>query len=245
MSTTTKTLTAKVEPFDSFWEMPGDIEGGYKKFSQFYRHNYLRYFPADKVVRILVIGCGPGYLVNLLAQEGYTNVLGIDSTPDKVQPAQRRGLNCRPDEAFPFLERATDPFDVIVLESEINHLTNEEIIQFLTLCWNRLRPSGTLIIHSLNGANPITGYASLAQNFDHYNTFTDLSLAQAVRLGGFDDVTIIPLNSYVFFANPLNYIAWGMSELYTLVFRLNFLLYGKPTKLFTKKIAAIARKAGA
>ncbi len=32
-----KKLTAKVEPFDTFWEAPEDIEKGYTSFYQFYR----------------------------------------------------------------------------------------------------------------------------------------------------------------------------------------------------------------
>jgi hypothetical protein len=38
-------LTARIEPFDSFWEAPDNIEKGYAKFGTFYRHNYLKHFP--------------------------------------------------------------------------------------------------------------------------------------------------------------------------------------------------------
>ena len=43
---------------------------------------------------ILVVSCGPGYLVNMLREQGYTNVLGIDSDAVKVEHATRRGLPC-------------------------------------------------------------------------------------------------------------------------------------------------------
>ena len=68
-------LAAKMEPFDSFWEGPQDIEKGYGTFGQFYKHNYLQHMPADKSARILVVSCGPGYFLNTLKQAGYTNVL--------------------------------------------------------------------------------------------------------------------------------------------------------------------------
>src|SRR5919201_1589005 len=97
-------LTAKIEPFDSFWEAPEDIEKGYASFYQFYKCNYLQYIPDDKKADILVISCGPGYFVNLLTKQGYHNVLGIDSCPEKVKYATQRNLNCRVEEAFPFLE---------------------------------------------------------------------------------------------------------------------------------------------
>ena len=81
MSTNLKSdqLAAKIEPFDSFWEGPEDIEKGYGKFYQFYSHNYLRYLDREPSANILVVSCGPGYLVNALNRHGYANVVGIDS----------------------------------------------------------------------------------------------------------------------------------------------------------------------
>jgi 2-polyprenyl-3-methyl-5-hydroxy-6-metoxy-1,4-benzoquinol methylase len=237
-------LTAKIEPFDSFWEAPDDIEKGYASFAQFYRHNYLRHLPPDRQARILVVSAGPGYFVSLLTREGYGNVLGIDSDPDKVAHARARGLPCEAAEAFPFLEDRRHGFDVIFCEQELNHLTKAEILAFLELCWHGLRPGGTLITHVLNGANPITGAEALAQNFDHYNTFTEYTLRQVLDHCGFQRIEVVPLNLYVFYTNPLNYVLMAGDALYTLWFRLSFMLYGKKNRLFTKKIAAVCRKPG-
>jgi trans-aconitate methyltransferase len=87
-------LAARLEPFDSYWQAPADVDSGYKSFSAYYRANYLPHIPADRNARILVVSCGPGYLVDLLKSEGYRNVLGIDSDGAKVEHARRRGLNC-------------------------------------------------------------------------------------------------------------------------------------------------------
>jgi 2-polyprenyl-3-methyl-5-hydroxy-6-metoxy-1,4-benzoquinol methylase len=235
-------LTAKIEPFDSFWEAPADTEKGYASFYQFYKHNYLKYIPKDKKANILVVSCGPGYFVNLLAREGYVNVLGIDSFPEKVAYAKAKGLNCWVAAAFPFIEQRKEEYDVIFCEQELNHLTKEEILTFLGLCRDGLKPGGTLIVHALNGANPITGAEALAQNFDHYNTFTEYTLRQVLEYSQFDDITIIPLNLYVFYKNPLNYVLIVLDRLYTLFFRFSFMLYGKANKVFTKKIGAACKK---
>src|SRR5687767_14596892 len=72
-------LAAKLEPFDSYWQAPKDIDSGYKSFEAYYRANYLPHLPADKSARILVVSCGPGYLLSLLAKAGYQSVVGIDS----------------------------------------------------------------------------------------------------------------------------------------------------------------------
>jgi 2-polyprenyl-3-methyl-5-hydroxy-6-metoxy-1,4-benzoquinol methylase len=123
---TSEQLTAQIEPFDSFWQAPKNIEKGYSQFYQLYKHNFLRYIPEQRQSAILVISCGPGYFVNLLVKHGYTNVLGIDSDAAKIQHALKRQLPCRVERAFEFLQHDNqNQFDVIVCEQELNHLTRE------------------------------------------------------------------------------------------------------------------------
>jgi len=239
---TERKLSARLEPFDSYWQTPKDVDKGYKAFFQYYKHNFLPHIPRNKEARILVVSCGPGYLVNLLNEQGYTNVLGIDSDPAKVRHATKRNLNCISAEAFPFLGENEQPFDAIVGEQELNHLTLEEMIDFLHLCWVNLRPGGVLIVYGLNGANPIVGAENLAHNIDHFSTFTEYSLNQVLELTGFTDKKVFPLKLYVFWTNPFNYVGLAATELLALCFRICFLLYGKNVKILTKKIAAVCRK---
>lgn len=239
----TKTgLTASIEPFDSFWEAPQDVEKGFDSFGTFYRHNYLKHLPKNRDANILVISCGYGYFVHLLKTVGYSSVSGIDSDPEKVRIATEKGMNCVVENAFAFLENPRGSYDLIIAEQEINHLTKEEILIFMNLCRENLVKGGTLLVHSLNGANPITGSEALAQNFDHYNTFTEYSLRQILEHTGFGEVNVFPLNLYVFYNNPLNYVALLADRINTLLFRINFILYGKHNRIFTKKIAAVGKK---
>jgi SAM-dependent methyltransferase len=235
-------LSAKIEPFDSFWEGPRNVEKGYRTFYQFYRNNYLRHLPENRAAHILVISCGPGYFMNLLARHGYANSLGIDSEAEKVRWAVGNNLNCKVDRAFSFLDNHKEKFDVIFCEQELNHLAKKEIIAFLELCRESLKSGGTLIVHSLNGANPITGAEALAQNFDHYNTFTEYTMRQVLDHCGFEDIRVLPLNLYVFYKNPLNYILLLLDKIYSLFFTFSFMLYGKENRLWTKKIAAVCMK---
>jgi SAM-dependent methyltransferase len=237
-------LSAKMESFDTFWEAPKDVHKGYLSFSKFYKRNYLKYIPENKSIKILIVSCGPGYFVNLLNKEGYTNVFGIDSDPNKVKFALERDLRCESHEAFGFLENHYEQYDVIIAEQEINHLTIEEIFKFLELCKNSLKKRGLLIVHSVNGANPITGIESLTQNIDHFNAFTEYSLKQILEYAGFREVKIFPLNLYVFYENPLNYIGLLLDKILSMIFKIAFLFYGKSNKIFTKKIGAIGRKSG-
>ena len=236
-------LSARLEPFDSYWQAPKDVESGYAKFAAYYRHNYLKHLPADRGARVLVVSCGAGYLVDVLAKEGYRNVVGIDSDPAKVAYATRRGLPCETSEAFPYLERNRELFDVIIPEQELNHLTLDETIEFLALCRRNMKPEGLIIVYGLNGANPLVGSENLAHNIDHFYTFTDYSLKQVLELGGYRDIRVMPLKLYVFWKNPLNYVGLAATTLLEFFFRLCFILYGKDVKVMTKKLAATARSA--
>jgi len=242
---TSADLSAKMEQFDSFWEGPENIEKGYKSFGHFYRANYMPYVPKDRDVKILAISCGPGYFVNVLKEDGYTDLLGIDSVAEKVEHAQKRHLNCITAEAVDFLCDTTDQYDVIMCEQELNHLTKDEMIYFLRLCESKMTPGGTLLVHGLNGANPLTGPDASSQNWDHFNTFTEYSLQQVLEYTGFEQAKAIPLKLYVFYSNPLNYV--GMAIMWTLetIFRIGFKLYGKNNKIFTKKVGGVAKKSKA
>ena len=235
-------LPRKLSLSNSFWEAPEEIENGYMRFGEFYRHNYLRHIPADHNSRILVISCGAGYFVKLLSEQGYPKVLGINSFESKVAHGRRHGLDCREARAFPFLATSEQTFDAIICEQELNHLTKQEMQVFLRLVYQNLSPGGTLIVHSLNGANPITGAEALAQNIDHFNTMTEYSLRQVLQHAGFEHIYVFPLNLYVFYKNPANYVAWGIATLFSVLFRACFMLYGKSNRIFTKKIGASCRK---
>ncbi len=233
-------LRARLEPFDSYWQAPDDVEAGYSSFYAYYKSNYLPHMPEDRDARILIISCGPGYLVNTLNKHGYHNVTGIDSDPEKVEHATSHGLNCSAAEAFPYLASKADAYDVIVPEQELNHLTLEEQLKFLHLCKASLRPGGFVVVYGLNGANPMVGAENLSHNIDHFNTFTEYSLTQTLELAGFTNIKTLPLKLYVFWKNPLNYVGLAVTTFYELYCRIMFRLYGKNVRILSKKLAAIA-----
>jgi hypothetical protein len=58
---TSDQLAARLEPFDSFWQAPDDVESGYAKFDAYYRANFLPLLPEDRNADILVVSCGSGF----------------------------------------------------------------------------------------------------------------------------------------------------------------------------------------
>ncbi len=233
-------LSARLEPFDSYWQAPEDVESGYDSFAAYYRANYLGHLPTDRAARILVISCGPGYLVDVLIKAGYANVCGIDSDPAKVEYARRRALPCEAAEAFPFLADVDQQYDVIIPEQELNHLTYDETIEFLRMAHRALKPGGRIILYAINSANPLVGSENRAQNIDHFYTVTEYSIAQLLSLGGFADIKPFALKLYVFWGNPLNYVGFAVITVLEAMIRILFKLYGKKVDILSKKIGAVA-----
>lgn len=236
-------LAARLEPFDSYWQAPADVDSGYKSFSAYYRANYLSRIPADRDAKILVVSCGPGYLVDLLIRSGYRRVLGIDSDAAKVEHARRRDLPCEAAEVFPYLSGHQEgEFDCIVPEQELNHLTIDETIAFLQLCRSALRPGGRIIVYAMNGANPLVGSENLAHNIDHFYNLTEYSIGQLLQLAGFQSVQPFALKLYVFWKNPLNYVGLFITGVLEAAMKAIFRLYGKKVRIVSKKIAAVAER---
>ncbi len=235
-------LSARLEPFDSYWQAPKDVEKGFKSFTAYYKANYLAQLPQDRNAAILVVSCGPGYLVNMLREQGYVNVLGIDSDPVKVEHARRHGLPCEVARAFDFLEGRQNAYDAIVPEQELNHLTLDETIDFLRLCRVALRPGGRVVVYAMNGANPLVGSENLSHNIDHFYNVTEYSLQQILELSGFGDVRVFALKLYVFWKNPLNYVGLAVTCVLELLMRGVFVLYGKKVRVLSKKVAASGLK---
>jgi 2-polyprenyl-3-methyl-5-hydroxy-6-metoxy-1,4-benzoquinol methylase len=235
-------LAARLEPFDSFCQVPDNFDAGREKFKVFYRANYLSHLPANRAASILVISCGPGYLLETVKDAGYTDAVGIDSDPRKVEHARARSLNCFAARAFEYLQDATGVYDVIIPEQKLNHLTLDETIAFLRLCHGRLRRGGLLIANGLNGANPFVGPENLSHNIDHFYTVTEYSFQQILALGGFPQARVMDVKLYVFWKNPLNYVGLAATTIFELVSRGMFKLYGKSVTHLSKKLLAVAAR---
>ncbi|HEY6823374.1 MAG TPA: class I SAM-dependent methyltransferase [Steroidobacteraceae bacterium] len=233
-------LAARLEPFDSYWQAPKDAEKGFDAFAAYYRSNYLPWMPQDRAARILVISCGPGYLLKMLQDHGYAAAFGIDSDPAKIAIAQRKSLPCEVAHAFEFLDSHATQFDVIIPEQELNHLTLDETIEFLQRCRRALRPGGRIVVYAMNGANPLVGSENLSHNIDHFYNVTEYSLEQLLKLGGFHNIRVFALKLYVFWTNPLNYVGLTVTASLEFVLRVIFRLYGKKVRVLSKKIAASA-----
>jgi SAM-dependent methyltransferase len=235
-------LRARYSPFTTFCEGPENIEKGYRLSTLFHKRNFYARLPKAKDARILVVSSGVGYFQYSLKLWGYTNVLGIDSDEDKVKYALSKGLESECHNAFSFLEKASDTYDFIFVEQEINHLTRDEFIEFLERVHAALTSHGKLLLSAANCANPIIATEYLGNNIDHYISIAENGLYQYLDLAQFKNITIFAHDFYVLWNNPLNYIAKCVTGLIHLFLRVIFVMYGKKNKIFTKRLGAVCSK---
>lgn len=108
----------------------------------------------NNALTILDLGCGDtGTMRPILEQIPFSNYLGIDASQPALQIARdelhafddRVELHCS--DMLSFLEEcAPRTFDVILVSFSLHHLETEQKKDLLTLCKERLSPSGDLLV---------------------------------------------------------------------------------------------------
>jgi SAM-dependent methyltransferase len=137
--------------------------------------------------RVLDVGCGTGFLLERLAERGYSGV-GVDLSPESVEHARRRlreigaadRLTAVVGSAY---EPPEGPFDLIALTDVLEHL--EDPRACLRALREQMAPTGLLVIstpnrRSLPGARRwlsergVPGIRLSLAPVDNWQTWTDL-----------------------------------------------------------------------
>jgi SAM-dependent methyltransferase len=155
------------------------------------RAPYLRqmiasHFPEKLDATILEIGCGHGALLHFAQEAGYTDVAGIDGSPQQVEAAKRLGIaNVTQGDMMVALESLPpESHDVVIAFDVLEHLDKDEIIDVTDEVVRILKPGGRWLIHVPNGASPFAG-AALYNDFTHETSFTVESMTQLMLASGF------------------------------------------------------------
>jgi 2-polyprenyl-3-methyl-5-hydroxy-6-metoxy-1,4-benzoquinol methylase len=100
----------------------------------------------DKKNNILDVGCGRGWLSNLLTQ--YGNVIGIEPVKSVVEYGKNLfpDLDLRVGVPQDLINKYTSHFDVIVCSEVIEHIQDEQKLSFLNNLKALLKPNGFLIL---------------------------------------------------------------------------------------------------
>jgi SAM-dependent methyltransferase len=147
------------------------------------------HFPADRNAAILDLGCGHGAILWAARRAGYTNVSGIDASPEQVVAAKRLGIDGVRQQDLREGLAALPPasLDTIVLFDLFHYFDRDEQIAIIDAVHRVLKPGGRWILHVPNGE---ALFAARMRYWDYLasGAFTHASMAQILLASGFREV---------------------------------------------------------
>ncbi|KPJ69230.1 MAG: hypothetical protein AMJ45_00740 [Syntrophobacter sp. DG_60] len=212
-----------------------------------YKKRFSNILPIDKSAKIIDIACGAGYFLYYLQKEGYINACGIDFSQEQLEIAQKMGVkNIQKADIFKYLPNNKETYDMIVANDIIEHLTKDEIMEFLDLIHKALKPSGEVLISTVN-AQSLLGASTVFVDFTHETGFTPVSLSQVMRVCKFEDVVVygerpIPYDLRSTVRSILWWVVDKLLKMYVSVERGTGRGMWKCENIFEPRIYAIGRK---
>ncbi len=167
-------------------------------FRRYFRRHYLPHIDdLPRTARVLEIGCNKGYLLNVLHENGFMNLTGIDLSSDDLKYADRfqTGAELLCVDAFEFLEEKLGAYDFVLMKAVLEHIPKNSIHQLLRLIKKSLASDARLVV---DVPNMDWFFASHERymDFTHEVGFTKESLSQVLRLE-FDKVSVHPCDNAV------------------------------------------------
>ncbi|NTV51534.1 MAG: class I SAM-dependent methyltransferase [Candidatus Firestonebacteria bacterium] len=180
--------------------------------AELYAKTYLNHLPADHQAPILDVACGAGHFLYFLKKQGYTNLAGIDISQEQLEIARNMGVTeVQKADMFKFLAKHKGKYALVIANDIVEHLTKNEVIQFLDAILASLRPGGKVIINTENAAS-LFGSSRVFIDFTHEQGFTPISLSQVLRVCGFEGVRIYPNSPVHSFSSWVRVRLWKVAE---------------------------------
>ncbi len=208
-------------------------------------HRIIReFFPQDRQVRILELGCGYGALLHYAAAAGYGNIRGVDSSPEQIAAARKSGINAVTEsDCFDALANEADAcLDAVVSLDLIEHLSKRALCNLAGEVARVLKPGGRWIVHCPNGQSPLSGRI-LYGDFTHELCFTQRSLAQVFRAYGYTRVDCfedVPVAHGL--KSAIRLALWRMLSLFLRVYVIVETGQVERSQIFTQNLFCIAYK---
>jgi SAM-dependent methyltransferase len=146
------------------------------------------HFPINRNAPILEVGCGYGALVYFARGLGYSDIRGVDWSPDQVAEGRRLGIEIERGDAIATIrEQPADSLAALIAFDVIEHFERKDILIFAREAYRVLRPGGRWIVHTVNGSSPFQG-DSRYNDITHEVAFTRNSMGQVLMTAGFREI---------------------------------------------------------
>lgn len=148
---------------------------------------FLKDWLPEKNVAILDVACGGGKLLHFFKSRGYTDLQGVDVSPEQVALSKQVTENITEANAIDYLVEKQDSYDLITCLDIIEHFQKSEVLEFLDASYGALKPGGRIILQTPNAESP-WGMMVRYGDFTHEVAFNPNSLKQLLSLCGFSKI---------------------------------------------------------
>jgi SAM-dependent methyltransferase len=178
------------------------------RWGRAYDHHFRGWLPKDKNTSIVDVACGGGNLLHFFKRRGYTNVTGVDISPEQIALARQVVPNVVQGDVLSFLQSRPASFDLITGLDIVEHLFKDDVLTFLDACLAALKPRGRLILQTPNAESP-WGSTIRYADFTHEVGFEHNSLTRLLRLCGFDHAESRELGPVMYgAASAIRLVVW-------------------------------------
>ena len=162
---------------------------GLKPRSSFMKHIIFQFFPKDRKSKILDLGCGYGALIYFAKELGYTDIIGIDGSPEQIEASRSLGIdNVELGDLKVYLESIEEStLDCIITFDVLEHFSKDELQPIIDDIYRVLKQGGNWIIHTINAESPFFGRIRYG-DYTHEMSFTKNSISQILISSGFEQV---------------------------------------------------------
>ena len=162
----------------------------FDKLAKWYNCRLKSYLPTSRMAKCLDLPCGYGNFLYFLRLCKYQNIIGYDLDSEQVKLANLLYLPAYEGDAFTVLSDELPTYDCITSLDFIEHISRDEAIRFLRLCWARLKPGGVLILRTSCADGPF-GAHDRYNDLTHEWAMTSKVLITVLQMLNFERVEIL------------------------------------------------------
>lgn len=157
-------------------------------------HNFKDFFDSKvgKKSKILDLGCGWGRFIFFLKSLNYTNVTGLDMSPQEIDLCKDMfpAYKFIESDIFSYIKNTKDKYDLIYLSHVLEHIPKKRLFELLMGLKKILTNKGVIIVIVPNSSAYFNSLVGRYADITHEIGFTDKSMKQLVTLAGFNKITI-------------------------------------------------------
>ncbi len=165
---------------------PSAFKAVFEEQKWFFGIEIVPQFPQNKTSNMLDIGCGNGSLIAAAKDAGYTNVSGIDISPEQVEIANQLGVTeVKQGNLNDIIADGSQKYDLITGMDIIEHFSKDELTDLVLNLKKILNPGGMVMFRTPNMDAPYTSVFSYG-DFTHECLLNKSSALQLLKSCGYN-----------------------------------------------------------